>query len=525
MAHHPITKQQSLTRLIYFLALFKFVIPYLIQDSAYEPHRDEFLYLAEGHHLAWGYLEVPPMMSFFGYLINLMGGSLFWIKFLPSLFGAFTYILVGRMIILFGGKRFALLLGFIPFIMGYYMHVHFMFQPNFLEVFFWTLMAYGLIHYVKTGENGGLYIAGIGFGLGMMSKYSVAFFAAGLLIGLLLTKQRKIFLNKHFYYALLAGLVIFMPNVIWQWQHEFPVFHQMKELQNQQLQNVSQLTFLTDQLLYNLPCIFIWVTGLYWLTFNSAGKPYRFISYAIIIAILIIVAGHGKGYYGMGAYPILFGFGALYLERWTEGRLNYLRYAMVIVCVVTGCFFDTITLPFLPPRQLAVYYARNNIFQKLGFLQWEDQKDHPLPQDFADMLAWKEMTAKVAKVYNSLDDQGKNKAILDCDNYGESGAIDYYRLPYHLTSPMGHQASYLFWTPADFYKRDVFIMTTDDRGEIHEDFIKEFQYAAVVDSITNPYAREFGSYIILLKKPSQKFRKVWKDYYESLKQNTSLFHN
>jgi hypothetical protein len=160
----------------------------------------------------------------------------------------------------------------------------------------------------------------------------------------------------------------------------------------------------------------------------------------------------------------------------------------------------------------------------MGFLRWEDQKDHPLPQDFADMLSWKEMTAKTANVYHKLDDSEKSKAILDCDNYGEAGAIDYYGPLYHLTSPMGHQASYLFWTPADFYKKDTFILTTDYRAEIHEDFIHEFEYAAVVDSITNPYAREFGSYSILLKKPSQKFRKVWKDYYESLRQNTSSLH-
>ena len=87
---------------------------------------------------------------------------------------------------------------------------------------------------------------------------------------------------------------------------------------------------------------------------------------------------------------------------------------------------------------------------------------------------------------------------------------------------MGHAASYLFWTPADFSsKADNFILTTDYRPEIHEDFIKEFQSATVVDSITNPYSREFGSYIIVFKKPSEKFRKVWQDHYESLKQGTA----
>jgi 4-amino-4-deoxy-L-arabinose transferase-like glycosyltransferase len=514
----------SLMHLIYLLALLKFVLPFIIQNGAYEPHRDEFLYIAEGQHMAWGYLEVPPMMSVFAFVSNVMGGSLFWIKIWPSLFGALTFILTARLILSFGGKVFALFLGFLPFIFGYYLHVHFMFQPNYLEVFFWTLMAYGLVRYVQTGAPKGLYIAGIGLGLGMMSKYSVGFFAISLLVGLLLTKQRKILRNKHFYYALLIGFAIFLPNLIWQYSHGLPVIYHMKELQRQQLQNVSQLGFLIDQLLFNFPCIYIWSLGLYWVSFTKAGMPYRFIGIGIATAIALLVAGHGKSYYGMGAYPILFVFGALCLERWTKGPLLFLRYLMLIFTVAFGCFFDTISLPFLPPKQLSTYYANNSIIRKMGFLRWEDQKDHLLPQDFADMLSWKELTEKIAKVYSALDSNEKKQAIIDCDNYGEEGAVNYYGPPYHLPALMGHGANFLLWVPSDFYKSNVVILSTDYREEIHAGFIHEFRFAAVVDSICNPYAREFGSYIILLKGPSEKFRRDWQSYYESLNQKTSIFH-
>ena len=112
--------------LIYLLAFVKFILTFLIQSPVYEPHRDEFLYVTEGQHLAWGYLEAPPMMSFFAYLTNMLGGSLFWIKIWPSLFGSLTYLLVGGLILSLGGKWFALVIGFLPFIFGYYLHVHFM---------------------------------------------------------------------------------------------------------------------------------------------------------------------------------------------------------------------------------------------------------------------------------------------------------------------------------------------------------------------------------------------------------------
>jgi len=524
-APKQIAKKKNLTCFVYLLAAIKFIFPFLLQNAIYEPHRDEFLYLAEGHHLAWGYLEVPPVLSFFGWLTNMLGGSIFWIRIWPSLFGSFTYILVARLILLFDGRRFALLLGFLPFVLGYFVHVHFMLQPNFLDMFFWTLMAYGLVCYIKTGLPKWLYVAGIGLGLGLMSKYSVSFFATGLLIGLLFTKERKLLLNKHFYFAMLLAFTIFSPNLLWQWSHGFPFINQAKELQQQQLQKLSQAEFLRDQLLFNLPCIVIWFSGLYWLIFKVEGKPYRFVAVAVAVAFAILLAGHGKGYYVMAAYPILFAFGAVYLERLTYGTYIYWRYVILSFALIVGCFMDTVMLPFLPPQQLATWYSNNAIFGKMGFLMWEDRKNHPLPQDFADMLGWKEMTLKVAHVYHGFDDTTKIKTAIDCDNYGEGGAIDYYGRAENLASPFGHAASYLFWTPLSvFQTNDNFIMVSDYRAEIHEDFIKEFKSAKLVDSVTNPYAREFGSYIILLQQPSQKFRKDWQAYYETLQQKTSSYH-
>jgi hypothetical protein len=517
------SRQKNLLNLVYLLALIKFILPYLIQNSTYEPHRDEFLYLAESHHMAWGYLEVPPMMSVFGYFTNMMGGGIFWVKIWPSLFGAFTYILVGRLVLLSGGELFAIITSFMPFVLGYFMHVHFMLQPNFLDMFFWTLMSYGLILYIKTKKISGLYVAGVALGLGIMSKYAIAFYAISLFAGLLLTTERNIFFKKHFYYALLISLIICLPNLIWQYLHGFPFLAQAKELQDKQLQNVNRVDFLKFQLLYNIPCLFTWTVGLYWLFFTNAGKQYRFIGWAFLIIMAIFVIGQGKGYYGMSAYPVLFGFGAIFLERLTIGRFKYLRYVIIAYTILIGCYLDTITLPFLPPQQLAAYYARNGIFSKLGFLTWEDQKTHPLPQDFADMLGWDEMTKKVARIYHS-DSVNKKKPVIDCDNYGEDAAVDYYGLQYQLSPAIGRSASYLFWTPlADFDDKDTFIIITDDRNEIHEDFIKEFETAFIADSITNPYAREFGSYIVLLRQPSQKFRKIWKGYYEYARQKTSVY--
>lgn len=100
--------------------------------------------------MAWGYMEVPPLLSVFAWLTNLFGGGFFWIKLWPSLFGALTFLVVRRTVLSLGGKQFALLLSFLPFVFGAYLRTNYLFQPNFLDVFFWTLMAYALIRYVQS---------------------------------------------------------------------------------------------------------------------------------------------------------------------------------------------------------------------------------------------------------------------------------------------------------------------------------------------------------------------------------------
>src|SRR5262249_18404645 len=161
--------------------------------------------------------EIPPLLSVFAWLTNLFGGGMFWIKFWPSLFGALTFIVTGKIILSLGGKSFALFLAFLPFILGVYLRLQFLFQPNFLEVFFWTMIAFSITRYIQTEKNRWLYILGISIGLGMVSKYSVAFFVVSILLALLLTKQRQIFRDIHLYLAGIIAMLIFLPTFFWEY--------------------------------------------------------------------------------------------------------------------------------------------------------------------------------------------------------------------------------------------------------------------------------------------------------------------
>lgn len=498
----PTNKRLRIYLLI--LAVIKIIIPYLLQNNTYEPHRDEFLYLAEGHHLAWGFMEVPPMLSIFAWLTHCFGDSMFWLKLWPSLFGAATFILGGEIIISLGGRLFALILMFLPFIFGGYLRVFFLFQPNAPEIFFWTLILFAIVRFIQTKRNTWLYVLGVAVGLGMMSKYSVAFFTASLLLALLCTKHRSIFANKHFWLASVVGLIIFLPNIIWQFQHHLPVVHHMKELQQTQLQYLSPTDFLKGQLLMNLPCVFIWIAGLW---FTAASKTYRFVALTYAFVLIILLLSHGKDYYLLGAYPALFAFGAYYLEKITSVKIKFLRVAFIIFVVSLGIFTVPVALPVFEPARLAVLYEKMNI-KKTGALRWEDLRDHALPQDFADMLGWEEMAKKMSKAYEMLDSNERKRAILFCDNYGMAGAVTFYAKKYNIPYAYSDNASFLYWLPDNIHI-DNLVLLTDDTNEMQHDFIKDFTSATIVDSIVTPMARERGDLVILLKGANEAFNQFF----------------
>ena len=479
------------------LAIVKFILPFILQEPFYQPHRDEFLYLAQGSHLAWGFLEVPPLLSFFAWLTHLAGDGFFFIKLWPSLFGAFTFILTARLLISLGGKMFAIVLAFLPFIFGAYLRVHYLFQPNFLEIFFYTLIAFSLVEFIQTQQNKWLYLFGIACGLGMMSKYSVAFFIIAIIIGLLATPERKVFGNKHFWYASLLAFVIFLPNLIWQFLHNFPVAHHMEELKRTQLQYINPVEFLQDQILMNLPCFYLWLTGLVGLLLLKKTKQYRFIAIAYIIVIALLLLFQGKNYYALGLYPVLFAFGGFFLELLTVKRIRFMRVVFIIFSFFSGIFFIPLALPVFKPAELANFYRDKN-YAKTGALKWEDLQNHSLPQDFADMIGWKETARQTTEVYNSLSDTEKSKTIIKSDNYGLCGALNFYGKKMGLPEVYSYNGSFILWMPTTYDVSNV-ITIGENFPDTTREIVKQFKHISIEGQLKDSLARENGIKIILWK--------------------------
>lgn len=487
-------------RVALLLACLKFILPFFIQDGSYELHRDEYLYLAEGQHPAWGYMEVPPLLSVFARLTAVLGNGFFWVKFWPSLFGALTVWTTCSLVREMGGKMYAQFLAGLCIIAGVYARINFLFQPNFLEIYWWTLLAFLLVKYANTRQPKFIYYLGIVAGLSFLSKYSLVFFAAGIGVGFLLSNLRPVFKSKHIYLAVLIALLIASPNIWWQYQHKWPVLYHMKELRQSQLVYVNPLNFIKDQFLMHFPYFFVWLIGLYYLLLNRRGRSFEYLGWIYLTVIILLIVSSGKSYYSLGVYPMLFAAGAVCLERWTATYVKWLRYLMPTVTVCLFIFLLPLLLPLWQPAKLADYYNKAGSAFKSS-LKWEDHKQHPLPQDFADMLGWKEMAAKVEKAYLALPDSEKSKTMIFCGNYGQAGAIQYYsrgKLPVYTPN-----ASFLFWMP-DTYHLNNIIMVSDARAKRSAELSRLFSSVKLIDTIANPFAREYGTKITLLQHAGDK---------------------
>ncbi len=478
--------------LLGFIVL-KFLIQYLLVNPVYDLHRDEYLYLDQAHHLAWGYLSIPPLNSWIAYLINLLGNSVFWIRFFPALFGALTIVVVWKAIETLKGNLFALILGATCVLLSVLLRLNILFQPNAFDILCWVSFYYMMLKYFETHQFKWLYFAAVVCALGFLNKYNIVFCAIGILPAILMTKQRGVFTNKSLYFAIVLGLLLILPNLLWQYQNDFPVVHHMTELAETQLVHVNRLDFLKAQMLFYINSFFVILTGLFALWFYKPFRIYRPFFWTFFFTLLIFIYFKAKDYYAIGLYPIYIAFGSVFLGQFLNiGWRRYLQPIAIAIVIVVFIPISKIAFPNRSPEYIKTHPEK---YKKYGLLRWEDGRDHELPQDFADMLGWSELAQKIDFIYSSLPN--KEKTLVLCDNYGQAGAINYYSKK--GIKAVSFNADYINWF--DLEQPYVNFIRIKEYDEQDEDELTKtnlyFETSKLADSIANPDAREFRTRIFV----------------------------
>src|SRR4029077_8403313 len=216
-----------------------------------------------------------------------------------------------------GGRRYALLLSAVcALIAPQYLSNGSLLGTNCLEPSLWMGCAYFAILAIK--RNDPRYWLGLGLGacFGMEEKYSIAVFGLGIVVGLLLTEQRRVFLNKWIWLGGLAAVLIFLPNLLWNIHYGWPFVQLMHNIKAEGRDVVLGPFpyFFQQMLLVNPLTAPIWLAGLFALLFSARLKPYRVLGWCYVVCYAVFFVLHGKNYYLGPVYPMLLAAGAVMIE-------------------------------------------------------------------------------------------------------------------------------------------------------------------------------------------------------------------
>ena len=494
---------------VWAMALAKLVF-HIYFNNRYGYFRDEFNYMACGDHLQWGYVDQPPLIPFLIHISRaVLGDSLRAIRFIPALASSLLLVQAAAIARELGGRRFAILLAAICVLVSpQYLSNGSLLGTNCLEPTLWMGCAYFAILAIKRNDPSYWLWFGVIAGLGLEEKYTMAVFGLGIVVGLLLTDQRRIFLNRWIWLGGLAAFLIFLPNLLWNIHYHWPFVQLMRNIRAENRDVVlGPLDYFLQQVLSVNPFTApIWLTGLFALLFSIALKPYRLLGWCYLVCYVVLFALHGKSYYQTPVYPMLMAAGAVVIESALDGsqsaspqdaarRLQWLKPTIAVLLLANGAYSAPIVVPILSPDRFLAY-ARTLPF-KLPVMEHSHARA-ALPQWYSDQFGWKEIADEAVVAWNRIpaDERGSDPS-KDCgifaQDYGQAGAIDFFDRKLGLPPALSADRTYWLWGPRGYSGNCLIV--AGDRRERLEQLFGEVEYVGI--SADNPWAleKQIGFYI------------------------------
>ncbi|MEO5566543.1 MAG: glycosyltransferase family 39 protein [Luteimonas sp.] len=432
---HPLRRpdaQQRTTLLILLgLALARLLL-HLFANVNYGFHRDELAVWADAGHLAWGYVAYPPVTPLLAHVsMALFGDSLGAFRVPAALAQSIAMLLAGLIARELGGKRMAQVFAALAVACApLSMLMGSMLMYTSIDYLWVVLLAWTLLRVVNSGDGRWWLGVGLAIGLGMMTRYTMLFWVAGVVAGVLATPLRQHLRSPWLWAGVAVSLLLFLPNAWWQWQHDFIYFDFARHLHERDVRIGRTDGFLVGQLTVGASPLTLplWIAGLGWLALAKAAARWRVIAWMYVIPLLLFMLVRGRDYYVAPGYPMLLAAGAVALEAAIARlRPRTARWTRAGAVVVLACAFGTTALVSLP-------------LAPIGSEGWRISRR--VQDTFAEQVGWPELVAEVARVYDALPADERARTAIFANNYGEAGAIDRYGPGYGLPPAIGTINSY-----------------------------------------------------------------------------------
>jgi len=404
-----------------------FVAVELAVSDRYGFQQDELYFLVASHHLSFGYVDQPPLAVLLARTTDIFGVNPTAIRILPALAGGVIVVIAARLAALFGARRggqglAALAIATAPVVLGA-THIG---NTTPYDLLAWAVILLCVSTALLRGRPRWWLGAGAAAGLGLENEYLVTTLIGALIAGILLTSaHRRVLATRWPWLGGLIALVIWLPNLVWQFANGWPQLTMANALHQQNTSAADYIGGLPGQLLYagtlGVPLVIAWFIRLY------RHPELRFLGIAATLVVAyVLVWVPGKVYYSDGMLPAVIAAGSVSAERWLA-RAPRPRRRLIAAGAVLGILLVVPnTLPVLPIAVL-----------------------HKVPPDKTvnDSIGWPQLTAAVAAQDAALTRAGQPPTSIYTIAYAEDGALQLYGGPYHLPPVVSAHNSFWTWGP------------------------------------------------------------------------------
>ncbi|MGA5305905.1 glycosyltransferase family 39 protein [Nucisporomicrobium flavum] len=436
-------RDDRLPALVWVIAA-AFVAVELAFSAGYGFQQDELYFIQAGRHLAFGYVDQPPIAPLLAWLATALGGlHPTAVRALPALEGGAIVVLAARQAVIFGAGRIgrvlpALCMACAPVLIGA-VHIANTTPPSLLA---WTLVVLCVSTAIARDRPRWWLGAGVAAGLGLQTNNLLTLLLLALAAGLLLTRRFDVLRTRWPWLAAGIAAVIWAPNVVWQATHGWPAFAMSASLHRENTSAGDYVGGLPAQILYGglftAPVLIAGVVRL-WRT-----PELRYLAVTVTLTAVYVLAWvPGKPYYTSGLLPAVLAAGSVATERWfARGRRPLARRTVVVGAVLVA------TLAALP-TVLPVWPVRDVHARTTG-------------ADLRNMIGWPQLASRVAAETSALTAAGTPPTSIFTGNYAEASTLDVLGGPGLPPVLSGHNA-YGMWGPGGASDARVLAVDASDR--------------------------------------------------------------
>ncbi len=471
---------------------------HVLTNGRYGLHRDELQTLTDALHMDWGFVAYPPFTPFVERIsMAIFGHWLIGLRLASVLAQAASIVVTGLMARELGGGRLAQATAAVAVALSpLSLFEGTEFQYSSFDYLWWVLIAYFVIRMLKSDDPRWWLAIGATMGVGLLTKYTMTFYMAGIAGGLVLTRARRFLASPWFWSGIGLAFVICLPNVVWQVRHDFISYHFLHHIHVRDVGEGRADGFVRLQfrICTNYASAPLWIAGL--ICFFRDSR-YRMLAWMYVIPFVLFMVSKGRFYYLAAAYPMLLAMGSTAAERWVESLARGWRWAVESVffmaLVTCGLFFAAIIIPFASGGPLKDFALKNN-------------------GDLREEIGWDDLVKAVASVRDALPAEQRADFGVVVGNYGEGGAIEILGPAYHLPPPIQLiNSGWLRGYPTPPPSTLIVV------GWSHEQVDRAFTECHLAGHNGNPYGVENEESrdhpdIFVCGRPKQPWPEFWKDH-------------